>query len=161
MKLYEYPEQLEILNTMPLDSDEDKALFDETLENIQIGFKEKIEGCAVLIKNWEADCKILKEEEKRLAERRAGMESSIVRLKDYMQINMDRMNMDKLVSPLFTIGVQNSPPSVLIKDEADIPKKFYVPQPDKIDRKAISEALKNGEELSFAELVTKRHIRIR
>lgn len=158
MKLYElaqnYAQLLEMAEEMESD-----ALVD-TLEALQGEIEEKAENIAKLIKNLEADAKIIKEEEQRLADRRRSIESKVTRLKEYLQQQLEVAGLQKVKRPTITVAIQANPPSVEISDEKLIPSEFMIPQ-YKVDKKSILERLKNGEEIPGAKLVQGRGVRIR
>ena len=159
MKLYDLAQNYAQLLEMADDMESD-ALVD-TLEALQGEIEEKAENIAKLIKNLEADAKIIKEEEQRLAERRRAIEAKVDRLKAYLQEQLEVAGLQKVKRPTITVAIQNNPPSVEIADEKLIPSEFMIPQPAKIDKKAILERLKNGEEIPGAKLVQGRGVRIR
>lgn len=158
MKLYElaqnYAELLEMAEEMESD-----ALVD-TLQALEDAIEEKAENIAKLVKNLEADAKIIKEEEQRLAERRRAIEAKVERLKTYLQEQLEVAGLQKVKRPTITVAIQNNPPSVEIADEKLIPSEFMIPQ-YKVDKKSILERLKNGEMVPGAKLVQGRGVRIR
>ncbi|MED5050599.1 siphovirus Gp157 family protein [Anoxybacillus rupiensis] len=158
MKLYElaqnYAQLMELAEEMESD-----AIVD-TLEALQDEIEEKAENIAKLIRNLEADVKVIKEEEQRLADRRRSIESKIVRLKAYLQEQLEVAGLQKVKRPTITVAIQSNPPSVEIADEKLIPSEFMIPQ-YKVDRKSILERLKNGEIIPGAKLVQGRGVRIR
>ena len=66
----------------------------------------------------------------------------------------------KLTAGLFTVSKGKSK-SVNLFDKTIIPENFLIPQPIKVDKKAIGDALKNGETIAGAELVENEFIRIK
>ena len=159
MKLYELAQNYAQLLEMADDMESD-ALVD-TLEALQGEIEEKAENIAKLVKNLEADAKIIKEEEQRLAERRRAIEAKVERLKAYLQQQLEVAGLQKVKRPTITVAIQNNPPSVEIADEKLIPSEFMIPQPAKIDKKAILERLKNGEEIPGCSIKQTKGVRIR
>jgi len=159
MKLYELAQNYAQLLEMADDMESD-ALVD-TLEALQGEIEEKAENIAKLVKNLEADAKIIKEEEQRLAERRRAIEAKVERLKAYLQEQLEVAGLQKVKRPTITVAIQNNPPSVEIADEKLIPSEFMIPQPAKIDKKAILERLKNGEEIPGCSIKQTKGVRIR
>ncbi|WP_199425800.1 siphovirus Gp157 family protein [Thermaerobacillus caldiproteolyticus] len=159
MKLYELAQNYAQLMEMAEEMESD-ALVD-TLESLQEAIEDKVENIAKLIKNLEADVKVIKEEEQRLADRRRSIESKIVRLKEYLQQQLEVAGLQKVKRPTITVAIQNNPPSVEIADEKLIPSEFMIPQDPKIDKKAILERLKNGEWVPGCSLKQTRGVRIR
>jgi Siphovirus Gp157 len=62
--------------------------------------------------------------------------------------------------PTLTVSIQNNPPSVKVLDEKLL-SDYMIPQDPKLDKKAILTALKEGMEVSGAELQQTRGVRIR
>lgn len=158
MKLYElsqaYNEIIEMADVM------DEQTFTDTLAAIEEAIEVKAENYAKLIRSIELGVNALKDEEKRLAERRQSLEKKVSILKTTLKDNMEAVGTAKIKSNLFTVWVQNNPPSVEITDETQL-EAFSVPQPPKLDKKAIAAALKDGVELNGARLVQTTGIRIK
>jgi Siphovirus Gp157 len=57
---------------------------------------------------------------------------------------MERVELKKVVAPDFTVSVRPVGPSVIVIEEQEIPASFKVPQPPKLDKRKILEALKTG-----------------
>ncbi|EAC6074999.1 hypothetical protein D6O82_13290, partial [Listeria monocytogenes] len=113
-----------------------------------------------LIKSLAADAEMAGIEAKRLLKRKQALENNVQNLKNYLQTEMERMEIRKINSTLFTIQIQKNPPSVEIVEEALL-KSFFLLQEPKIDKKRIAEILKSGEEVKGARLVESESIRIR
>lgn len=58
----------------------------------------------------------------------------------------------KLETPAGTVTVKAVAPRVVIIEEADIPAVYFKPQAPKLDKAALSEALKNGETVPGASM---------
>lgn len=58
----------------------------------------------------------------------------------------------RLETPLGTASLRNVPPRAEIINEADIPAKFWKPQPPKLDKKSVLDALKAREPVPGATL---------
>lgn len=159
MKLYELTD--DYLRLMEMAEELDPETFQDTLESINEAIEEKIENTAYLIRNLEADIKVLKEEEKRLSERRRALETKVIRIKEYLQNELEKAGIDKVKRPLITVSIQNNPPSVKIVDEKIIPPSFMIPQEPKLDKKSLLQVLKNGEKIPGVELEQTRGLRIR
>ena len=133
---------------------------EDTLESLNDAIEEKAVGYAKVIKNIEGQVLAIKEEEKRLAERRRSLESNIKRLKENLELSMLDTGKKKIKTNLFTFNIQKNPPSVKILDEEAIPDDYLVEQKPKIDRKAILNDLKNGVEVEGAEIKQGESLRI-
>jgi DNA repair exonuclease SbcCD ATPase subunit len=158
MKLYELAQNYAQLMEMAEEMESD-ALVD-TLEALQDAIEDKAENIAKLIKNLEADVKVIKEEEQRLADRRRSIENKVNRLKEYLQQQLEIAGLQRVKRPTITVAIQNNPPSVEITDEKLIPSEYMIPQ-YKVDKKSILERLKNGETVPGCELRQTKGVRIR
>jgi len=58
----------------------------------------------------------------------------------------------KVELPEATISTRRVPPALQISDEGKIPERFWVPQPHKLDRAALKEALKARDKIPGASL---------
>jgi hypothetical protein len=139
----------------------DTEVFIDTLASIDEALEDKVENTAKLIRCLESDAEALKAEEKRLADKRKAIENKVSSIKEYLQHEMEFAGIDKIKRATVTVSIQLNPPSAEILDESIIPSSYLVPQPDKIDRKAILKALKEGEEIPGCEISQSRGLRIR
>src|SRR5690606_5753154 len=105
---------------------------EDTLESLNDAIEDKAVGYAKVIKNIEGQVLAIKEEEKRLAERRRSLESNIKRLKENLELSMLDTGKKKIKTNLFTFNIQKNPPSVKILDEEAIPSDYLVKQKPKI-----------------------------
>jgi predicted nuclease with TOPRIM domain len=145
---------------MEMAEEMDAITLQDTLESIEEEIHDKAENIAKLVKNINADVDALKSEEKRLADRRKSLENKVTHLKDYLQNQLEVAGLDKVKRPTLTVSIQNNPPSVKVIDEKLL-SDYMIPVEPKLDKKAILTALKEGMEVSGAELVQGRSVRIR
>lgn len=156
--LYEMTANASRLYEMLMTGEIDEQVFNDTLESI--GADEKINSYCEIINQFKADVKSLKEEISRLTERKDSCENAIERMKNALDEFMKASGKTKEKTDRFTIYYRNTQ-SVNIIDEEKLPEEYLIPQPPKIDKKAISAAIKDGEKVAGAELVTKSSINIR
>lgn len=107
MRLYEITGDLLQLQSMLEDSVEDDVLKD-TLEAVQGEFDYKLEQYAKVIKNLEADVDALKNEAKRLTDKRKVLENNITRLNAAMFDSMKATGTSKVKGQLFTVAIQKN-----------------------------------------------------
>lgn len=160
MKLFELTEQYQKLLSM-VDEESDIQAIQDTLEGIEGMIADKAESIAKLMKSIEADEQAIKAEEERLYARRKALENRRTSIKDYLENQLIEANIDKVKGTMFTVSIQNNPPSVNIQDDATVPDKYYVPQPPKLDKRALLDDLKAGAEYEGISLQQTRGIRIR
>ena len=54
---------------------------------------------------------------------------------------MERANIKKIAAPDFTASLRSNRPKVVVVDESKIPTMFWDPQPDKLNKRKLAEAL--------------------
>lgn len=106
------------------------------LSDTEKAIEEKADGYARVIKNFEADIEGLKEEIRRLTDKKNVLENSIKRLKDTLQQAMTITGKTKFKTQLFSFAVQKNGgalPIILNVPEAEIPDEFMIitKRPDK------------------------------
>jgi hypothetical protein len=65
---------------------------------------------------------------------------------------MEEAGIEKILAPDFTVSLRTAPPSVVVTDPDLIPEFCWIPQPPRLDRKRVLEALKAGTAISGANL---------
>lgn len=158
MKLYELTDNY--IRVQELLEENKTEAVEDTLDALTDGFHDKAENIVKIIKSLAADAEMAGKEAKRLLKRKQALENNVQKLKTYLQTEMERMEIRKINSTLFTIQIQKNPASVEIVDEALL-KPFFLLQEPKIDKKRIAEILKSGEEVKGARLVESESVRIR
>ena len=141
MQLYELLEAGEI----------DEQTVIDTMENI--GAIEKLESYVKIQRQLEAECAAFDAEIKRMTDRKHVIERHIDRLKaaqvDFMQATGQR----KAEAGTFTLTLRENK-AVKVLDESAIPEVFWKPQPAKLDKAGIKDALKAGESVPGCESET-------
>ena len=162
--LYELTEDYMNLLELAEDPDIDEQAFTDTLEGIEGALEDKAEGYAKVIRTLEGDAAACDAESKRLRNKKQTIENNIKRMKAALQYAMQATGKTKFKTALFSFGIQKNPAAVVI-DEGyieNIPDRFLIPQDPQIDKKAIKEALKAGEDLEgIAHLEQTESLRIR
>jgi seryl-tRNA synthetase len=144
-----------------VDMDDDAERFTDTLEMLEGDINDKVENIGKLVRSIEGEVITLESEKKRIEQRISARKNNVIRLKNYLYQSLEGLNKDKIKTPLFTAWIQNNPHSVEILDEQKIPKLYLVEQAPKIDKKAIIDALKSGEQVDGASLTQTKGIRIK
>lgn len=164
MTLYELTEDYMNLLELAEDPDIDEQAFADTLEGIEGALEDKADGYAKVIRTLEGDAAACDAESKRLRNKKQTIENNIRRMKAALQYAMQATGKTKFKTALFSFGIQKNPAAVVI-DEGyieNIPDRFLIPQDPQIDKKAIKEALKAGEDLEgIAHLEQTESLRIR
>lgn len=132
----------------------------ESLDNIGEEINIKLENVAKVIKSIEVDAEGLKEEEKRLADRRKSLENRISSLKEYAENSMKATKKEKIKGKVFTLRIQKNPVSVDVVNEDNIPDKYFITE-KKLVMKDVLEVLKSGKAVPGAKLKQSASLRIR
>jgi len=135
----------------------------DTLESIDLAIEDKLENIGKVIRNLEGEAEMLKNEETRLADKRKSIELNKQRLKSYVEDQLTITGKDKVKTGLFTFAMQNNPKSVKVLDEKLLPRRLFIEQKPKLDKKALKEELERigKDSMPGVELVQSRSLRIR
>lgn len=151
------------LYDMADDPDTDPQAFFDTMEGIEGEIEDKADGYACVIAKLNGEAKAIKEQEERLSKRRKAIEDNVKFMKDVLQDAMEITGKTKFKTTLFSFGIQNNPETVVLDtDIYSIPDKFIKYAEPEVNKTAIRNAIKNGEDMSgIAHLVQTRGLRIR
>lgn len=167
MKLYELTNDYFAL-MQAIDNDElpEEAIAD-TLEAITASIEEKADSIACLMKNLDAECKAIKAEEERLAERRKAKEKSIERMKQYLSESLQSAGIDKVETARNRITFRKSESVEIINEDEFITwaqtyrDDLLTYSAPKVNKTAIKKELKDGIEMVGAELRINQNIQIK
>lgn len=118
----------------------------------------KAQGIEFVARSAEAHHLAIDAEIARLQALKAHRSKIAAGLRAYLLENMQRMEIERIDCPLFSITIRKNPPAVDIFDPLSIPAQYMVtptPKPPVAapDRKAIAAAIKAGTEIPGAKLV--------
>lgn len=166
MKLYELTnDYLALLEAIDNDEIPEEAIAD-TLEAITACIEDKADNIACLLKNLDAECKAIKAEEERLAERRKAKEKSHERIKQYLSETLQRAGLDKVETARNRITFRKSE-TVEVDEDAFITwaqthrDDLLTYSAPKANKTEIKKALKGGAEIIGAELRINQNIQIK
>lgn len=166
MKLYELTEQWAAVLAL-LEEDADPEAVRDTLEGIEGEIEDKADGYAKLIKQLEGEAEIIKAEKERLYQRETSLKNKAKDMKARLEEAMVQTGKKKFKTELFSFGIQKNAPSVAVEDETRLLEWVGRYKPDfirtkkELDKKAILDALKSGEEIKYARLQQSESLRIR
>lgn len=146
---------------LELESEIDEQTFIDTLQSIDEAIDDKAENLAKVIKEIESTVSVITNEISRLQSKKQALNNRVSNLKTYLQGEMEKVNKTKVKGALFTVNIQNNPPSLKVENANKIPKSFYIEQEPTLDKKALKEAVKNGEVIEGVALVQTQSVRIR
>lgn len=136
----------------------DEQTFEDTLQ--AMGTAEKLESYCKVIKQLEADAEMLKAEKDRIDKKKKTVENSIDRMKKAVADFMNAQGARKATAGTFTVALSESK-AVKVLDESKVPKKYFIKQDPKLDKKTIRELLMQGETVKGCELQTNEGVRIK
>jgi chaperonin cofactor prefoldin len=146
-RLYEITGDILALQEMLEAELDDPQMLQDTLEGVQGEYEFKLESYCKVIKNLEADAEALKNEAKRLTDRRKVLENNIDRLKKAMFESMKATNTPKVKGQLFTVAIQKNGgklPIIVDVDVTELPDEL-VKVVESPDLEAIGKLLEKGE----------------
>jgi hypothetical protein len=92
----------------------------------------------------EAIAKALRARIDDMRQRLSRIESSAEAKREAALNAMEQADMIKLTAPDFTVSIRINPPSLVITSEAEIPQGFWLPQPPKLNKKGLLDAIDSG-----------------
>ena len=162
--IYELTDAYKTVEDMLYDGETDEQTIMDTLEAIDGEIEEKADNYAKLIKNLQADAMALKAEEERMYARRKSLENKAQRLKDRLQANLEFIGKTKFRTLLFSFSIAKNggkQPLSITDNLDEIPGKYLIPQPPKVNNDAIRELLQD-KEVEWAHLEPYgKHLNIR
>lgn len=161
MTLYEIKEQYKIIDKFIEDENIGRETFKEALNQIEGSLEDKAENYVKVIRNYLGEAEAIKNEEKRLYERRKALENHADRIKTTLDETLRELNIKDMKAGIFSIKYQNNPPSLEVIDLDSIPEIYKLPQEIKVDKKAILQDIKAGLIVGGVEVKILESLRIR
>lgn len=160
--LYELTAEYKELLEMAEEQNLTQADIKDTLEGMDYEFEDKADGYAKVLRSLDGKEEAISSEIKRLTEMKKVVANNKKAIKQNLENAMIETGKTKFKTTLFSFGIQKNPASVRIKDESLIPEEYRIKQPDKIDKKLLIKALKEGAVFTEnIELVQTESLRIR
>lgn len=153
--LYEMTQDAAMLQELLESGEIDEQTYADTLDSMDIDTK--VENICKMIRNLEAKAAACKVEKERFAEKEKAASNGVARLKESLLTYMLTVDQKKVEAGVFTVSKRASK-SVEIDYEDMLDEKYFIPQPDKIDKTAITKDIKAGVEVSGARLVERPYI---
>lgn len=144
------------------DEETGEIIFDEdNLDALETERNAKLEAVALFVKSLEAEAAAMREEERKLAERRGRNERKAERLRKYIADSMQRFGDTNLETARVSLGFRRSE-SVEVVDQTALPVEFLkVKMTETADKAAIKKALKAGQQVAGAQLVENKNLQIK
>jgi hypothetical protein len=127
--------------------DADPELDERTLSDTLEGATNLNEAIAAVVRSAlddEAMAKALRSRIDGMRERLSRIELTVEKKRQAALNAMEEADMIKLTAPDFTVSIRINPPSLLITSEAEIPQDFWLPQPPKLNKKGLLDAISSG-----------------
>ena len=158
MNLYEMTVAASELYDLLTNGEIDEQTFEDTLS--AMGTEEKLEGYCKIIRQLEADAEMLKAEKDRIEKKKKTVDNSIDRMKKAIIAFLKVQGTDTATAGTFSVALSTSK-AVNIVDEKKVPKKYFIKQDPKLDKKTIRDLLLKGEAVKGCELQINEGVRIR
>ena len=162
--LYELTETMKHLLDLAQSGEIEQEVISATIESMDLtnDIERKIEGYAIVMDELKASNERIRNEEKRLAHRRRVQQNNYDRMRETLLDQMKSLQLDRVKTDKYTVSVRQNPVKVVVNDESNIPKDFFIEQRPKVDRKKLKEYLENtGEELEGVTLAQEESLQIR
>ena len=166
MNLYELTQQQLELKQKLMEMNLDEQTLADTLEGSSLEISKKIENYGIVLRDRESFVDAISKEIERLTERMNAEKKRIERTKNWLLSSMVTLEIKQVECPLFTIAVQDNPPSVDVYNEKLIPAEYMrVPEPKPPvpapDKRLILSELKAGKEVAGCVLKKDKRIVIK
>jgi hypothetical protein len=130
--------------------DED-GTYEEALDSVRGKTNDKVTGIIRARQNMKIEAASLKaqadvfaDEARRLREAAQVQTNKAQRLGDYLASNLTAMGLQSVETNIGTV-YRTKRTSLDVRDEHMVPSTYYVPQPDKLDKRALLKALVDGD----------------
>lgn len=131
----------------------------EEFEAAKGAFEEKAAALAVAIRLAKGYAESLKKYKQDIADRQKSAENQIARLEEYLTSEMDRAGVKRLDTVEARVTLKNSE-AVEIEDDELVPMEYKKIKWE-VSKKAIKDAIKAGETVDGARMVTHRSVIIK
>lgn len=157
MKLYEIKEAYQQILEMDLQQEE----MEKYLQIAQGDLEEKFQNIGLVYKTLSAEAEAIKQEEKKLSQRRKALENKAENLKKWLYSEMAQMDISKISKPNIVLSIAKNPPK-LVCDESLVPSEYKVSETViAIDKSKIKNDLKQGFKIAGAILIQETSLMIK
>lgn len=163
MNLYEINDAYEkALSNFTVDDETGEVIFDdEEIKRLEGAFEEKVDNIACYIKSLNFLSDSIKAEKQALDERLKANDKKVESLKKFLVMSLEMRDMKKFESARNKLSFRKST-SVVINEDAVLPTKYVkTVVTEKVDKKAIGDALKNGEVVEGCYLKESNNLQIK
>lgn len=161
MTLYQIANEYREAATAMADLDLPEEAIRDTLEGMAGELEAKATNVAMCIRNLEVNADAISEAAKQMTERAKRVQARADRIRDYLYFHMQQTGITKIECPYFKLSIKNNPPMVCVDSKEDIPKKYWVPQPDALNKVEILRDLKDGANVPGVHLMQRQRLEIK
>ena len=150
------------LNNFTVDEETGEIFFnDDEIKKLEDDYKTKVDNIVCYIKDLQALNDAIKAEKTALDERLKANDKMIDTLKKYVANSLEMRDISKLETARNKLSFRKST-SVVIADETSVPSQYIkTVVTEKIDKKAIGDALKKGEIINGCYLKESNNLQIK
>lgn len=168
MRLYDIAQEYKNVLCLLGNEEIDQQAVLDTLESIEGEFEEKADNTACIIKDLLSDAEALKKEAVALSARAKQKQNSADYLINCLFSQMEELGKYQIETSRNLLKVKNTPPEVKIQNESDFivwatmeHEEFLRQKTPEIDKIALKEALKSGQEIPGVSLESGRKLTIK
>ena len=150
------------LNNFTVDEETGEIIFnDDEIKKLEDDYKTKVDNIVCYIKELQVLSDAIKAEKTALDERLKANDKMIDTLKKYVANSLEMRDINKLETARNKLSFRKST-SVVIADETSVPSQYIkTVLTEKIDKKAIGDALKKGEIINGCYLKESNNLQIK
>lgn len=117
---------------------------------------------AMVVRQLSGEADLIDKEIERLTKLKKSKENTVTRLKETLKSAMEMYQIQSIKGDLISISLRNNAASVVIEDEAKLPKKFIKKKTTEVpDKTAIKQAIESGVSVKGAYLKASKSIQIK
>lgn len=155
--MYDYSESYVQLEQMLASGEIDQETYNDTVEALADGAEQKAENIGKMIDNFESQAKMYKAEEDKLKAKRKTLENSVDWLTNSLAVHLQATGKTSMQAGLYKLGYRKLPDMVDLTNEKSIPRAYKtIKTVTSISKRDIMKALKDGEKVRGAKLITDR-----
>ena len=162
--LYKLTDTMKYLLDLAQTGEVDQETIDATIESMDLttDIESKIDGYAYVMDELKASNDRIQDEIKRLQARKRVQMNNYTRMRETLLDTFKLLKLDKVKTDKYTVSVRRNPIKMIVRDESNIPKRFYEEQAPRLNKSELKEYLKNSDEdLEGVELTQEESLQIR
>lgn len=147
--LYDITEGLKQIDDQLMEGSEDvepgelTPELEAALDSLEGAFDEKVENIVRLIRDKKVMAGAIGEEIDRLQKRKQSQANAEKHLRRFLLGSFFRLEKTKLKTAIATVSVTKGRERLVVDNEKELPGDCFIPQPPKLDRKKVTEILKD------------------